>query len=412
MGANVQTISPCDAHVNLTDADEETLSQWMYSDTRIQISIASRSIILVVGVVGNGAFLIVIARVRSMHTLVNFYLVNLALADGLVLLQHAAVPIINYSLLGIPSDGNLLGSPGCMVTQFFNYLGYFTSIFLVCLMSTERYLAVCHPLRHLSINTKSRASKLVACAWALGILLSACAIPVNAVYTKYCIQWPEGGRYDSLPTSAGRCAPTVDWASYAFDTIHAVPFFSALVCNALFFIKIVRNLRRRQAIDRGRGSLQGRRMVHITHQVTKMLAANAVVFFICHAPFQFLSLCILVSTLASLPLFADPVVQGIVVTTSRILVYVNSAINPIIYNATNSRYRRAFIRVFACSSPARREAAHSTIMAPGDATIVATDRSVEDRLDDDKGGQTSNGSLLLNGTPSDGVSQRSHHTKL
>ncbi|XP_038062283.1 thyrotropin-releasing hormone receptor-like [Patiria miniata] len=410
MGATIQTTTPCDARVNLSDADDQTISQWMYSDIRIQISIISRSIILMVGVVGNGAFFIVSARTRSMHTLVNLYLVHLAVADMLVLLQHAAVPIVEYSVLQIQSDGHLFGASGCMASMFFSYLGYFTSITLVCLMSTERYLAVCHPLKHHSINTKGRASKLIACAWALGVLLSACAIPTSAIFTKTCIEWPDEEKFTTYPTYAGRCVPTVGWASYVFDVIQAVPFFSALVCNAVFFTKIIRNLRGRHEIDQGRGSLHGRRVAHITYQVTKMLVVNGVVFFICHAPFQFLSLCTLVSTLTNLPLFTDPVAQTIITTAFRLLVYANSAVNPLVYNATNSRYRRAFVQVFACSSRARRQAAQSTVAGLALATNTANGRSVQHRLDV-IGRQTSNGSIL-NGALASRDSQHSLITKL
>ncbi|XP_071789600.1 thyrotropin-releasing hormone receptor-like [Asterias amurensis] len=375
MGANNQVAAACDSFVNLTVADDSVIQRYTFSGVTIQVKIISIIIVLTVGLLGNCAFLFVIARVRTMQTLVNFYLVNLAFADLILLVENAAIPIVYYFGIGVPSSGHYIGAPGCIANNFFAYLGYFASITLVCLISTERYLAVCHPLKHLSINTKSRASKLLVGAWAVAVLFSIWAIPIQSVHQKVCIEWPETDEFSNYPEHVGRCRPSALWNLLLFDALQTVPFFSALICNAVFFTKIIRNLRGRSTFERE--SVHTRRTSRTTHQVTTMLVANVVVFFICHAPFQFLNMCGLIANLAGQQLFSNPVTETFILLVFRILVSINSAANPIVYNATNSRYRRAFIRAFTCSTRGKGgPRARSTFVTVKD-NLVEAGRSVK-----------------------------------
>ncbi|XP_007444888.1 olfactory receptor 49-like, partial [Python bivittatus] len=60
---------------------------------------------------------------------------------------------------------------GCMIQSFlYFYLGT-TEFFLLAIMSYDRYLAICNPLRYPSIMSKSLCTSLTLCCWIASFLL-------------------------------------------------------------------------------------------------------------------------------------------------------------------------------------------------------------------------------------------------
>lgn len=82
-------------------------------------------------------------------------------------------------------------------------------------------------------------------------------------------------------------------------------------------------------------------------QVVVMLGAVVLSFFVCLMPFRALTLWIIVvppETLMSLGL------EGyyILLYFCRIMLYINSAINPILYNLMSSKFREGFMKLLGC----------------------------------------------------------------
>ena len=82
-------------------------------------------------------------------------------------------------------------------------------------------------------------------------------------------------------------------------------------------------------------------------QVVTMLVTVVVFFFACMMPFKVLTL-----WLTALPVDVFDVIDletyFILVYFSRVMFYINSAINPILYNIMSSKFREGFRRVFYC----------------------------------------------------------------
>lgn len=91
-------------------------------------------------------------------------------------------------------------------------------------------------------------------------------------------------------------------------------------------------------------SSNSKRRHQIRRQVVLMLASVCVTFFICLLPFRLMTLWIIVST-------QEDVVQlgmdtyYILLFICRILLYVNSSINPLLYNLISCKFRAAFCRI-------------------------------------------------------------------
>ena len=104
-----------------------------------------------------------------MKTATNIYIFNLALADALVL---ATLPFQGTDvLLGFWPFGLAL----CKTVVAIDYYNMFTSIFTLTIMSVDRYIAVCHPVRSLAVRTPHRAKLVNVAVWALA---SAIGVPV------------------------------------------------------------------------------------------------------------------------------------------------------------------------------------------------------------------------------------------
>lgn len=103
-----------------------------------------------------------------MKTATNIYIFNLALADALVL---ATLPFQGTDVfLGFWPFGNAL----CKAVISIDYYNMFTSVFTLTVMSMDRYVAVCHPVKALDMRTPHKAKVVNICVW---VLASAIGVP-------------------------------------------------------------------------------------------------------------------------------------------------------------------------------------------------------------------------------------------
>lgn len=96
-----------------------------------------------------------------MKTATNIYIFNLALADTLCLIT---LPFQGTdTFLGFWPFGNIL----CKIAISIDYYNMFTSTFTLTMMSVDRYIAICHPIKALDIRTPHKAKVVNICIWAL-----------------------------------------------------------------------------------------------------------------------------------------------------------------------------------------------------------------------------------------------------
>ncbi|XP_027697102.1 olfactory receptor 13-like [Vombatus ursinus] len=116
---------------------------------------------------GNGVILGLISLEARLHTPMYFFLSHLALVD------------ISYACNTVPQMlANLLDPvkpisyAGC-ITQTFLFLTFaHTECLLLVVMSYDRYVAICHPLRYTVIMSWKVCITLVLISWALGYILA------------------------------------------------------------------------------------------------------------------------------------------------------------------------------------------------------------------------------------------------
>uniref|UniRef100_A0A3Q4GN85 Opiate receptor-like 1 n=1 Tax=Neolamprologus brichardi TaxID=32507 RepID=A0A3Q4GN85_NEOBR len=272
-------------------------------------------IVCVIGLVGNFLVMYVIIRYTKMKTATNIYIFNLALADSLFL---ATLPFQGTDLyLGFWPFGNTL----CKVMVSIDYYNMFTSTFTLTVMSIDRYVAVCHPVKALDMRTPHKAKVVNICVW---VLASAFGVP--ATFLGNCIV--------ALPEPKTHWDPVFGTCVFVFSFLIPVAIIS--ICYSL----MVKRLRSVRILS---GSKEKDRNLR---RITRMVLVVVAAFVVCWTPIQIMVLAQFLgfnlSSLFTVVLMHFCIALG----------YVNSSLNPVLYAFLDENFKRCF-REFCHPSPFR-----------------------------------------------------------
>ncbi|XP_066486917.1 olfactory receptor 4Q3-like [Tiliqua scincoides] len=109
-----------------------------------------------------------------------FFLANLSLLD--MTLGSVAAPKLVNDLL---SNGGSISYEGCMVQIFVIHLIGGTEMFLLTVMAYDRFVAICHPLRYMTIMDRQRCHSLIIFCWT-ATLIHAIFQTVVVAQLPYC----------------------------------------------------------------------------------------------------------------------------------------------------------------------------------------------------------------------------------
>nr|QGT41395.1 EFLamide receptor [Locusta migratoria] len=306
-----------------------------------------QGVVLAVGLAGNLLVVAVVCGARSMRSPTNCYLVSLAVADCLVLVASVPNEIASYYLVG---NQWLWGDAGCAAFVFSQNLGINASALSLVAFTVERYVAICRPLRSHALRSVARARRVSLLAWAAAAAYSAPWLLLAATRPL---------RYRGLPELRA-CAFRLERARYLpYFLCDLLLFYAAplLLCCVLYAL-IARALFRRAALAASGGaglsphaSAAG---VDARCQVVRMLAAVVAAFAALWLPYRGLLVYNSFATLLS----GDKYMDLWFLLFAKTCVFVNSAINPILYNAMSAKFRRAFRRaLLRCTRRAAAAAA-------------------------------------------------------
>ncbi|CAM9104746.1 unnamed protein product, partial [Lampetra planeri] len=321
--------------------DRRTLGVWTdYTLEYKAVSVFLVSLICGVGIVGNVMVILVVLTTRHMRTPTNCYLVSLAAAD-LMVLTAAGLPNITDALHG----QWVYGYAGCLGITYLQYLGINASSCSITAFTVERYIAICHPIKAQLLCTSSRARRIIVLLWALT--------------SVYCVLWlflsdTKKSVYDNVVLLS--CAYKVSRTHYLpiyfvdFAVFYVLPLVLAtvlygLISRILFLNPLpsdpTHSTRKwRRATSQGGGVMSSRTATASRRQVTKMLALVVILFALLWMPYR---------TLVLVNSFLDKAyLDTWLLLFCRLCIYLNSAINPVIYNAMSQKFRVAFKKLCHC----------------------------------------------------------------
>nr|XP_033790043.1 kappa-type opioid receptor isoform X2 [Geotrypetes seraphini] len=272
------------------------------------------SMVFVIGLVGNSLVMFVIIRYTKMKTATNIYIFNLAVADALV---TTTMPFQSTEyLMNSWPFGDIL----CKTVISIDYYNMFTSIFTLTMMSVDRYIAVCHPVKALDFRTPLKAKIINICIWLLSSSVGISAIVLGGTNdregrTECALQFPSPYWYwDTL----------MKICVFVFAFI--IPVLIITICYTLMILRLksVRLLSGTREKDRN------------LRRITRLVLVVVAVFIICWTPIHIF---ILVEALVDVPQSTTVISMYYCCIA---LGYTNSSLNPILYAFLDENFKRCF----------------------------------------------------------------------
>ena len=329
----------------------ELAREALYSIYEVVVVTAIIPVVFVIGFIGNLGFLFVLLRLKYMRNVTNFYLGNLAVADLTFIVIMTLRYTWFYANSHVDFSVSFHSSFGCVTSTFVVYLSIFSSFAFVTLVTVERYYAICKPLKHRIVSGKKHSLKLVVVTWLLCSFLAGLYTPSSAILRSMCIEWPDGADFESLPTEVSRCEAVQPWMEPVALYFKAVVYWSSLTIYTIMGIKIIIKLTQRMLLTEEsqcqtkQSSKSGMKIVR--NQVAKMLIINNTVFFVLHGLYHISNIMQIIEMHLGYHVIGVCQYQNLL-WVGKVAAIINSAINPIIFNVTNSRYREAFTMCFGC----------------------------------------------------------------
>ncbi|XP_077978162.1 thyrotropin-releasing hormone receptor-like [Glandiceps talaboti] len=301
------------------------------------------TIISTCGILLNLSFIFVFCRVRYMKTLTNRYLVNLAMSDMLLLLSVLMYYIIRLTY-GQVTD--LIFN--CALTYLHTVL-LFVSLWMITIISIERYMGICNPLKARLFNTKGRTTRVIACTWGLGLLCS----------TPKLVQCALANTDKMRATQA----------EHTIFIMYFIMFLSSIVTVSCMYTLTVKNFKKsikKLGKDRRTAKKSDETQVLVT------CICISVVFFICTLPAAYKYVIHLIWQTTGT--FYGGNFSICIYSLNRWFLLVNTSINPFIYTLTSARCRRAFAKAFLCYRKERKGGyPYSSSYANSATTNIGTD---------------------------------------
>lgn len=120
-------------------------------------------LLFVFGLLGNSVVILVLVICKKLKSITDIYLLNLALSD---LLFVFSFPFQTHYQL----DQWVFGTVMCKVVSGFYYIGFFSSMFFITLMSVDRYLAIVHAVYAMNVRTARMGTALSLGVWLIAVM--------------------------------------------------------------------------------------------------------------------------------------------------------------------------------------------------------------------------------------------------
>ncbi|KAM4730643.1 trace amine-associated receptor 13c-like [Anableps anableps] len=250
--------------------------------------------------------IISISHFRQLHTPTNLFLLSLAVSDFLVGLLLMPIRIL------LTGGCWVLGSVMCGLFHYSSFILTSASVGNMVLISADRYVAICDPLRYPTKVSQKRVKICVCLCWA-------CSVFYNGVILKDFMKNPD--RYNSC---AGECVLVTDFLIGVFDVI--LTFFIPIIIIIVLYMRVfVVAISQARAMRSHIGAVTCQHSRKIVVKESEMKAAKilgivVVAFLMCLCPY----FCV---TLLGQDTLLNTLTAGFVIC----LFYFNSSLNPLIY---------------------------------------------------------------------------------
>ncbi|XP_048001798.1 thyrotropin-releasing hormone receptor-like isoform X1 [Leguminivora glycinivorella] len=270
-------------HGNDTFTDLSNYTE--YAEIPYYIKVTSMTfciVIMCLGVIGNVMVPIVILKTKDMRNSTNIFLVNLSIADLMVLLVCTPTVLVEVNSR---AESWVLGRELCLAVPFVELTVAHASVLTILAISFERYYAICEPLRAGYVCTKTRATLICALAWFFAALFTS---PILGI-AEHTEDWSAEGAHARCATPA-----RTPWQISFFLMVILFLYFLPLVILVVLYSVIAKNL-----ITAASKVVMNKTVdpynARARKQVILMLGTVVLCFFLCLMPYRILILWIIVT---------------------------------------------------------------------------------------------------------------------
>ncbi|UJR13599.1 hypothetical protein I4U23_000612 [Adineta vaga] len=311
--------------LNETNFHNEDLSKTLIPE-QYQVILLSFAygIISFLAVVGNSSIIYIVIRNRHMHSVTNYFICNLALADCLVAMF--AVP---FQFQAAALQKWVLPHFLCKLAPFVQILSVDVSIYTLVAVSLDRYHVMLHPLKP-KLSTKT-AFLIFIIIWLVAFASSS---PSLFFYNVYFIT-------DYVQTNSTiKSSTTFDihkvYIVYNIYSQYVIPFIIISgayfrIGSHLYFSEPVGQTKYQEVITRNK------------RKVLKMLFVVVALFLICWFPLQLYNFLVIYK-----PEINDFKHIVVLWLCANWLAMSNSCHNPFIYGFCSARFNREFRKLYSC----------------------------------------------------------------
>jgi len=295
------------------------------------------AVIVTLDMIGNAIVIHVIRARTPVRTTIDLLIVNLAVADLLM------VPVIAYlvKFFFVQFDwfGGIMGQITCRLAMSLQALSVLSSVYSIFAISIDRFCAVFFPLKR--VLTKTRVKLSIMFIWLVAV---AFAIPQCVVATVL----PVGKKHICVPVWKNTGLSSSNYTMFFVVTSYIFPLLTIATLYIITGVKLWKS------IVPGHHSEETMERLRATRRKpTKMLISIVVVFALCWLPLH---------TAEVLRRFIPEIYWNSIPFKVNVILpwfgIANSAINPFIYPIFCEKFRLEFKRIlcFLCrKKPGRKK---------------------------------------------------------
>ncbi|RWS01513.1 growth hormone secretagogue receptor type 1-like protein, partial [Dinothrombium tinctorium] len=222
------------------------------------------------------------------------------------------------------------------------------SILTILAISVERFYAICRPFQAGYKCTKRRALIIIALIWMISLLSSTPLLLITELLT---VEYIDG-------TLVNTCVNTLKngWHPAYYVTIivlfFCIPFLILVYIYTVIAKKLFNDSHNLMASTRLKKQIQVRR------QVVIMLVSVCITFFSCLLPFRLMTLWIIFTSSETIESIGMENYYSSLYFC-RVMIYLNSSINPILYNVISTKFRKGFTQALRLRIGKKKKASNS-----------------------------------------------------
>ncbi|XP_010896257.1 isotocin receptor [Esox lucius] len=334
---------------NKTSTDNQTsVNPLKRNEDVAKVEVTILVLVLLLALAGNICVLITIHTSKRSHSRMYYFMKHLSIAD-LVVAIFQVLPQLIWDITFRFYGSDLL----CRLVKYLQVVGMFASTYMLVLMSIDRCLAICQPLRSLH---RRKDHLYVIASWMLSLIFS---IPQVYIFS---LREVGNGVHDCWGdfVQPWGAKAYITWISL---TVYIIPVAILSVCYGLISLKIWQNVkmktRRDQCISLTRRMSKGTVFSRVSSvrliskaqvQTVKMTFVIVLAYIVCWTPFFFVQMWSA----------WDPAAprEDLAFIIAMLLASLNSCCNPWIYMFFAGHLFHDLVRCFVCCSSEYLKASH------------------------------------------------------